>query len=472
MKTNYFLIMLAALMMSLTYVSCEESDSEIDDPQTENTDPDVEDPDVEDPDVEDPDVDDPNNDDPDVEDPDVDDPNNDDPDVEETTPLTIEAVGEPTYSDFNLNITNDGKLELFYVDALTYDTFYNICEGDQTTAAEYALSDRFGTAADIEDYSTYANMSGFPIFDGESVTYTASDYISVSPSTTYIVLAYGISTTGEVNSEISTIEVTTAEMDLYYTIDFTIEAVEDFSSENFKVTVTPDNNEVNYIVGAFYADSFVKGSDIGYLYDVYGAPDYVTAATEWAATLGDWYGVSDTSDEDSEVISADFAVADGITVFNGTATVDMSITHSSTIKPETTYVVIAFAVDSSGIIISNVSHQEVTTGAVAQTGLTFTLEETSGPTYSSAGYSGEIKITPSNDTDSYYATVIWNSIDGLSDQEIYSNNYLGMQAPFGTTTGTSTYSYSGLSTSLYLVVFGYSSGDMTTEMTKYLIEIR
>ncbi len=432
MKMKYLLLSFAAMLLPLTFTACDDSSS---DDNIENNGE-----------------------------------NNDNNEEEDAAPLQISIAADPLYDNFELTITNVGGLDLYYVDIVSSETFVSICLDDADEAAAYAWDWRYGDTT-VEDYSATVGYTGVPIFNNsESVSYSAADYVKLDPSTTYYVVACGITSTGEIDSAATALAVTTAEMDEILEVDFTIAPVEDFRADNFMVNVTPSNDDINYIVGVYPKTAF--DATEGYFLDSDGNPDYAAAAADWSATLGDWYGVSDPSDEDSAVVSADYSVADGISVFKGAATVNMLITSgSATIKPETNYVVIAFGINSNGYIISTITNQEVTTGKAVEAELSFTIEETSDPEQCSVWgegyYAGEIRVTPSNDTDKYAYAMLYGDINGLTDQEIWDANTIYMMpAAMTAAAGSQTITYMGMDSTFTLVVFGYNGG-RTTDMTRY-----
>ncbi len=380
--------------------------------------------------------------------------------VEVSVTDTVDAAG------FSVQATKSEEVGYYYVAVMSDNDFGAQYGSDAQSAAARYLED---TYADVE-IGDFSNLIGTaPIFSESGVIDLRNYYpYGFKPETSYTVLAFGIDEELNVTSAVGECHQTTAKVQLLDTT-FDIKVVGEATANDFTVSVSPSDKDINYLVCAYEAKAFDPLDGWFLNFDTL-APDYAQAAQQWIYDLSDWY---EPVGEGQEPVKTDMTTANGVTIFRGDAeAVDVAYARTTDLKASTDYVVLVFGISASSNIITEVATLEVKTADPEQSDSSFTFEVIDEMAYSDAmGAYGKVKIIPSDPTLKYFASIaVATNVDGLSDQEIFDANRFSMIAPYTSFTGEYDYEYFYVYEDSYIVVCGYDGG-MTTPMSKFKITV-
>ncbi len=198
--------------------------------------------------------------------------------------------------------------------------------------SEYAAS--YDSNASLAAYWSRYNMQntyniGIAAADGKYVLageaeFNCSDIWQVLPETDYVVIVFGVHSTGSVNTEITVMEVTTPALSIP-------EPEDTMSIEVSKIDIL--SMDVTIDKGDWEGDYFVAVSDI-----VYSNPEELAALS--VAELGDLYGIYKLTSDNTYVFSEG-----GLLTLNPTWK----------LTPYTEYQIIAFGTNEYGDVLTNVA---------------------------------------------------------------------------------------------------------------------
>ncbi len=239
-----------------------------------------------------------------------------------TTDMTITKI-ESSYSDIFVTV-DKGSYEGNYFVGLSTKANYG---GDPEALAEKLIADHISIGADLAspDFVYIYNRSGQCDLDFGW---------NIFPNTDYVVVAFGLSSQGNVRSNIAVSEIKTKEVEKSGSIAIDVVSV---GSENILIKTTPTPEVGNYIYGLITKADF---DDVEY--GCGGSVDNAALIT----------GVKYVQN------AVDLTSADGIYVHRGAATFDVATLWN--VDPSTEYVIVVFGTDANGIATSEIATEVVT----------------------------------------------------------------------------------------------------------------
>lgn len=282
-----------------------------------------------------------------------------------------------------------------------------------------------------EDDMLYIEATGKPISDfcvtGDLVDYKFNAY----PGTEYVVYAYGVDvTTGERLTDIVYAYLTTVEVGKV-NAEFDIEAI--VNGTIAEVAITPKNGYDGYYYFEGYVTSSIDPS----------IPLFEICTNSFNSTIM-YYQAFGYSDE--MILSSVCSRGEASKIFE--------------LQPETTYTIVAYAVNEDLVVCSDPSTTEITTRNISPSDNVLTISVTD-----IEARSANVTITATNDNPYMYVKMEPDDIAevGETDKEILDyileNYYLGFYS-----IGDESFSLTKLSpnTTYTICAFGYLSGEVTT----------
>ncbi len=238
--------------------------------------------------------------------------------------LTIE-VKDVTTSKIFVDVDVTGEIGTYYLALLNKAAFVETYNSDANALAEGFMS------TEINLYQTDLSVvdSKF-VFDANTENFDMSEPWQITADTEYVIIAFGMDATGFVTTEVATAEAKTKALGGAGKIELTLAEATAWS---VVVHAKPDASIGNYI-GAMlpksdYVDSFGASPDAIAQMTVMFYPDF----------------------------GADYAVADGMLVYNGEMDINMSDIWGT--SPDSEQIVCMFGVDEAGEVTSEISILEV-----------------------------------------------------------------------------------------------------------------
>ncbi len=245
----------------------------------------------------------------------------------------------------------------------------------------------YDLARAVRDNLFYSGIS-FSQPDGKYI-FSGNSQVTISQlrsSTNYTIVAFGVSSIGNIESSITCVETTTA---LATTVTGSLASIEviDADSKSFDVTIDKGDFSGNYYVGVYSRSDFES---------------YCNSNT---------YSLAEMFMEDELYLGTDLSVVDNTWVFDQSTTFNTS--YSWICRPDTEYIVIAFGVNAEGSIVSNIVYTMAKTLPVVESENNIAIS-IHGITSNSA----TIEAIPSND-DVYFFSYLKKSLaDSMSDDQI------------------------------------------------------
>lgn len=254
---------------------------------------------------------------------------------------------------------------------------------------------------------------------------------ALKPDTEYVLLAFGLNTSGDLLSEMYRIPFQTKAFEM---TDVTFSFELKIDGPDIEMTVTPSKDDVPYFSGVLAAEE----------YDAESMSDYAQAQVDMYISLLTGLGGLSLKDALDKIL------------------VSGPYTFDTELKAESEYYAYSIAVNTSGYVCSIPSVEKFVTGSVSGSDNEISIE-LSYINLDKVDYT----ITTTND-DQYFFTVKEKSaFEGMSDDEILESLTLAVfswDLYSGDQHGT--YEYLSPGVEYYAIIFGYYGGAVTTEMIK------
>lgn len=366
-------------------------------------------------------------------------------DQERSVDVAVSYTG--LQSEVSFTITQSGlseSMDAFIITPKTIDqTFFTvdvIPEDKDMYYILFATTQSYIDALELttdealyEDDMLYIQSTGKPVKDfcatGDLVDHKFNAY----PGTDYVVYAYGIDiSTGERLTDITYAYLTTVDIEKV-NAEFEIEAI--VNGTIAEVTVRPKNGYDGY----YYFEGYVTSS-----LDP-NVPLFETCTNSFYATVLYYQSFGYSNDM---ILSSVCSQGEDSRTFE--------------LQPETTYTIVAYAVDEDLVVCSDPSTTQITTRDITPSDNVLTISVTD-----IEARSANVTITTTNDNPYMYLTMDPEDIAeaGETDEEILdyilANYYLGYYS-----VGDESFAMTKLSpnTTYRICAFGYLSGTVTTEL--------
>lgn len=249
--------------------------------------------------------------------------------------FSIELVST-THCDITIDVTPNDFDGNFFVGVTPVVYFESEFGGDPKLMAESTIYELNSQANGQIDWGT--PNGGFLFNDYARIALGTVGW-ALYPEVDYVAFAVGVSSTGSVITDVSSLVVTTDEVDKVKPVEISLESATD---TNIIVNATPGTNDPYMVV------SIDKANYEGLGYTEADIADFAQAGIDFL-----YQGIQ----------GFDPSVADNQFVFKGDATVDLSISWNQVfpILPSTDYYVLAFSVSNDGFVKSEVNYIEVST---------------------------------------------------------------------------------------------------------------
>ncbi len=292
------------------------------------------------------------------------------------TPFDLQIDGA-SIDDLAVDVTVDSDYSANYiVGVVTVDYFESSLASKESLLPSLVL----GYVAALTDGS-YDLSTGY-VYNGSQRVDLASLW-SLEPNTEYVVVAFGLTTFSDgVTDDIIYPDELTVET-LFVTTDSTVDA-----SMNITLADTPDHSGFNVNVE--------KGSSVDFYYVA------LMTQSKFASTYGsdaDAAASNYLSTEYADTEIEDFTLFEGaIPVFSTSGEVNLRSFYAYLFEPSTDYVALAFGIDASGDVTSDVAQFSAsTTAAPFYDSATFDIDTVGEVTASNF----VVSVSPSDDTFNY-----------------------------------------------------------------------
>lgn len=261
-------------------------------------------------------------------------------------PVDLTAVVKSvSVSDIIVTVDKGTNTDNYYVGLLTPSMY-----DDDPIASAEALVDQ-----EINQYNTdFSKADGMVVF-AENGDVSLDKGWNLSAGSNYVIIVCCVSAEGVISSNVVAVETATEALELLDPIGFT---VEEAGSDFITIKTNPSAEVVNYVAAPVLNDVY----QLEFLGENIEVANYVVNTLKYN--------------------NIDITKANGTTIFNGAATIDLS--EAWTIEAETLYRVLVFGIDATGSVTTEVAVQDVTTLA---------KEEESGTLEVSSLYTSENNIT-------------------------------------------------------------------------------
>ncbi len=377
----------------------------------------------------------------------------------------ITLAGAVESDGFSVQVTINDDIELYYVAVMTQFDYMFQYGNEPTPAAIGWMKDNI-SGLGISDLST--ESGSLPVFS-QNASVNLRNYYSFKVNEAYTVLAFGITPQGEVCTQAAEYTDVIPDFERVDGVTFDIQPLGELTASDCRISVTPSDKTINYLVCAYEKDDFNPNSGNYVTQDL--APDYDKAAEDWKDFVLGWY---EPVGPDENPVMTNLGVANGFSVFKGDMpSIDLNYVRGAKIEAGTDYIVMAYGISAGGSVTTDITMKEISVADVQQSGLDFAFEIGTPIKMGAWGYEGSVKVTPSENGKPYFVSILpASSVDGLTDEEIFENPGVKFSVGLPGMLQTSSYEYfySMVYENSYIIAFGYEGG-MTTEIKKFLVEV-
>lgn len=338
--------------------------------------------------------------------------------------FTIE-VTDIDYTSFNVSVKSEDK-DMPYTALVTDRESFDQYTSDQeliNSAIEAWKENASNLEMPLEEYLSHMLMKG----DMENMT-TLDRY----PGKEYAIFVFGIDYDLTVLTRIYSTYVTSKTPEI---LDISYDMSVDVKGADADIHIVPSDLGQSYYLDVITKEEFEEASSISY----------------WQSYFVDNIHLNRLL----------FNKTPEETMAPNMHTGEADVTFS--LEPEKEYVAIAMAASDQGVVFSEISSKEFSTGKVnlSDNVLTISVEIINSTTF-------HFRITPSNDDPYTWGLQPSSTYEGMSDEEMLE--YL-LQDPFigfNTTSGEISSNFGGTPGSTYTVyAFGYQNGTATTDLYRY-----